>query len=393
MRFMISNSKYHGVACEPDQLESIDNGVPENFVVSRDQNGETLSLYRDPAWDMTVYGATAKWKFDTWHQSNPDALSEQLTNEIKAIFWMAIFAPECRDRYHGKKISSFSGFLSCLRSLAKIAHYCGTSLADAHTSPRFQVALKTSTIAYLEGSENPANAIALRSLLKVVRAIRGKYSAQPDWEIVPEDDFDEWMKRLAGYGKIKQKNAKRTPLIPSRICANLITGIESEMDKLAPHLDNFISLYRGIYSDPKIWCNNRKAIANNVIRIRQNGTIVERPGPDARYLTIKETLEKYGLYDFLEEENIRCNLDALKQYLTAQRYLASLFVFLFTGMRHSEVIVMPYECYSEMQIPHFGKVSFIFSHTKKMEPNHYSDALAWVTSPVVLKAIKRRFST
>jgi hypothetical protein len=171
--------------------------------------------------------------------------------------------------------------------------------------------------------------------------------------------------------------------------ANLISGIEEKLDKVRPHLDGLVSLFEALYSDPELWCDKDNDKIINKHRIKGSG----RPWPIKSretnvLLTREETLQKFNLAGFLKSESITFDVKKLLNYLKTVADMARVLLFIFTGMRKSEQLVMPFDCYKELDIPNFGGVSFLFSHTTKMAQDNYSGIVQWVTDPVAKKALE-----
>ena len=372
----------------PDRLEELSEEVPKNFIISRNKDGSVCSIFNDDIWDFRALGARSPFNFLSWHNGIQDTLSILITQEIKTITWLAMFNPSVAKK--GKKPGSYASFLTAIRSLAKIAYRCGTSLENAHMEPRFQVALKAS-FASLNGDTTIR--FHSTSLKEVIRCCytsihNSECSDLARWRIIPDEDYGEWSSRLAKVDRIQRDNAQRTPLIPTRILSSLLTEIEKELDKVIPYLDKLINFFEEIYQNPRLFCDDSRMLYKNKKRIAATGRTFSSEVVKASDLVgRKETLVRFQLEIFLHAEGVPNELEAITNFLVHKRLLASIFIFLYTGMRSSELKVMPYKCYKQVEIPSFGDVSCIFSHTRKIEQDHYSKLLPWVTSPIVKKAL------
>ena len=373
----------------PGRIESLGSGIPSDFIISRNQDGSIKSIFSDPIWDMRMYGAQGPFYFESWHRGEKDDLSQTLTHEIQTILWMAMFNPWIAKK--GKKINSYNNVLTCLRTLAKMAYRIGTTLENAHLNPKFQAALKASAASVIEDGAERVQIQSLKIIIKcchTAKHLKDSGYAFP-YRIVSESEYDQWLVRLKVARNDLSDESKRTPLIPVRILANLISGIEKELENLRPHLDGFVSLFEAIYSDQKLWCDRDSNIRFNINRIKKSGRTWPNKSQNTNViLTKEETLQQFHLDEFLKSENISFNLQPICSYFKRAFEMARILLFIFTGMRASEQRVMPFDCYKELDIPNFGGVSFLFSHTTKMAQDNYSGIVQWVTAPIAKMAVE-----
>jgi len=375
----------------PDRIKKVSESVPADFVVSRSLDGRPLSQFKDHSWDLTPYGAKHIFYFDNWQKGNFDQLSETLTNEIKTISWLAQWNPNCVVE-RTEKASTHRSMVSTLKSLAHIAYYCGCTLESAHASPKFQAALKESIISTIDDSPSAElawQAVHVKKLLRVCRIAANDPECRklPKWKIVPDEDYDLWIKRLSQFRKYQVENGKRTPLIPTRIMAVMLKGIEGKLDTILPFLADLVGFYTAIYRDPRIWCDSRTDFNNNKRRIKDLGVPLPEYNRGSKKVTRADTLRSYGIEGFIDSLGCTHDLRQIGDHLSLFKYFAIMFIHLYTGMRRSEVAVMPFFCHKEINVPSLGETSVIFSYTTKLEVTNYSKLRPWVTSPCVEKAI------
>jgi hypothetical protein len=336
-----------------------------------------------------MYGAQARFYFEAWHKDEKDDLSKTLTHEIKTITWMAMFNPWIAKK--GKKVNSYSGLISCVIALAKVAYRIGTTLENAHLNPKFQAALKAGVASVIDDGSVRLQVRPIKSVIRCCHAAQ-HYEDSANvfpYRIVPESEYDQWLVRLSVAFHASSHKSKRTPLIPVRILANLIIGIEKELDKVRPHLDGLVNLFEAIYSNPNIWCDRDTDVYKNNQRIKKSGRLRHTQSQAASVAyTKEETLQQFNLDGLFKSENISFDVRNISSYLKQVFDLASTLFFIFTGMRSSEQRVMPFDCYEELDIPNFGNVSFLFSHTTKMAQDNYSGIVQWVTDPIAKKAVE-----
>lgn len=375
---------------EPDRIEEIRTEIPEDFIVSRSIGGEALSRFKDDAWDFTPYGAPSIFYFAAWQAREFDQLSRVITDEIKTIFWLSMFNPRIAINKN-KKASSYSAFNLALRAIATIAYHCKTPLILAHLNLKFQAALQSS---FLLSSEDTKK-VTLHHSKQIKEIVRVCHTAAhdnfcdrlPHWKIIPEDRYDDWFKRLNAASKFIHINQKKTPLIPARIMALLLEESEKELDDALPYMEKLVDFFEAIFENPNLFCDNKNHAANATTRIKRSG----RPKPSysaSQFVSKEETLKHFGIGSYLQQKDISWTMPAIGSHLARLQSLSAVIIHLYSGMRHSEVAALPYECSQVIHIPDFGNVNILLSHTKKLASTNYSTMLPWVTSPVTKKAVR-----
>lgn len=374
----------------PDRIDHIGQSVPADFVISRGVSGQPLSLFKDHAWDLTPYGATHIYYYHNWQKGDFDQLSETITHEIKTISWLSQWNPNCKERY--EKPSTHRSAVSTLKSLAQIAHYCGCTLEKAHTSPRFQAALKESVVSTID--DLPAGAMSwqavhLKQILRICRLAANDPACKemPEWKIVPDEDYESWIKRLSQFRKHQVENGRRTPLIPTRIMAATLTGVERKLDAILPCIHSLVNFFTVIYRDPLLWCDDKSDLNNNKKRLKRLGISFPKYPRGAECVSKAETLGRFGLDEYFNFLGPNPKLGYIADHLSLIKYHAIMLIHLYSGMRKSEVAVMPFSCYREVSIPELGEACLLFSYTTKLEKTNYSELKPWVTSPIAKKAV------
>ena len=373
----------------PDRLESLEHGIPKGLVMSRNNDGSTLSVFGDDTWDMRNYGANSPWSFTSWHVGErDDYLYQTLKEEIKTAFWLVCFNSQVAS---DRATNSYVKDLVMLRKLAKLCHRVGVSFGEAADSSQFQAALRASIVSMAEGGEalSGYTAGSISHRLNHFHAMHHNPDVARHVNVplfVPEADLQDVCAIAHKVQLEVVRNQKQTPLIPTRILANLLTGIEKRLADLEPHLDNILQFAKAL-RNPAYWCSNSQQYTSNRRRIGHSGRWCDaEPYAVGR----KETLELFGLSEWAANLDLleSPNLNVIKAYLKTSQLMASILVHAYTGMRHSEVIVMPYLAYVEHDIPHFGKAGFIISHLKKFAGDNYSDTLLWATGGLAKRAVQ-----
>jgi len=374
---------------KPDRTETIEGGIPQNYVLSRSLDGTPLSTFADNTWDFTPYGAQSKWSFDSWNKGERDELHLILQEEIKTILWLSMFNPSLNSSRAGG-INSFSSRVTLLRALANMAYRLNTSLLIAAESPQFQVALRSSiTSATHTRAFSGPQASPLSLLLRDLHSMAHQDDIALNIKlpiIVPESSMEDLLILARRSYHEAEDNRKQTPLIPTRILANLISGCEKKLSEIEPLLKNILDFVDGIKSNPLLWCDDGLNYQSNLKRINSKQTATWGALKESA-VGKEETVERYELTGFFKKWNIN-DLKSFQAVLKKHQLLASILVHAYTGMRKSEIKVMPYKSYIEHEVPHFGKVGFIVSHLKKFSVDNYSEALLWVTGGPIESIIK-----
>lgn len=383
-----------GSTPQPDTTNLTGKNIDPNFVISRTADGSTLSTFGMDEWNLKVYGTKYVWNFTTWHQGEKDELFHIIKNEIKTLLWLLMFSPWVMNG--GKsttKAGSYTSHHSLLRSLAKIAYRLHTPLESAHKNAQFQVALKASLASSFEDISIERNASIFGKFLSDTHTLFNHEETSPftNLLIVPKEELHEWRIRCNKKSHDLARNKKQTPLIPTRILANLIEGCEAHLKAVEPHLDNLIEFINAIYADELLFCDNSQHYDSNVKRLNTIGYAITSNGfrkIKAKIISKDMTISRFNLEAFFAEQDLIPDLKELKAALAITQGIAATLVLAYTGMRKSEALVMPYKCYQEIEIPNFGNAPCVISHTEKFAADNYSNSMLWVAGKPAKLAIE-----
>lgn len=376
----------------PDQIERITmRGIDPETVTARNLAGEVVSRFRDDNWDCRAYGQNCPFHFASWWDESKhgymDELARTLTDEIKLIHWLLQNNTTANGgRSRGR--ATLRDVVSPLKGIAKIAYRLGLTLEEAEHESDFQVALKTSITASAVGFNNHDTLNILLSDLAHFQSVSNIRCAVP--RLVPEDALHDTQSLLQRLKKKKLAKKEQTPLIPVRLFAMLITGALEQLNALEPHLPKLEEFIKAVYADPYLYNDGYIDFRNNITRIK-------RLYPDcdfASYLTARdswvsrdETLRRYGLRELFVAHDID-SVRAIAGFITHHQVLCVMLIHAFSGMRQSEVRVMPYEPVIHQAARGFGDLPVFVSHLKKFEQANYSRALTWATSKEGVYAVR-----
>ncbi|MEL0167150.1 MAG: hypothetical protein VW877_03395 [Pseudomonadaceae bacterium] len=376
----------------PDQIGRVSvEGVDPEFITGRNVAGEVVSRFKDDSWDCRAYGLRAPFHFSSWwNESNRgpmNSLARVLTDEIKLVHWlMQNTSTASGGRSRGG--AYMATLLVMLNGVAKIAYSLGISLVEAEKSDKFQVALKSS----LSGS-----ARGFRSFDRWGPFLKdlAHFSEDPDIgcrvpRLVPQESLSDVLGLVMKMVKKADSEQEQTPLIPTRILAALITNTLGQIENIEPYLPKIEAFIKSVYSDPYLMVDGRYDWKDNVKRVCR--VYKDRSFPSHSEIKLEcvskdETLIRYGLREFFAEHSITSFGD-LKLFITRYQTLCVILIHAFTGMRSSELQVMPYEPVAHAAAKGYGDLPVLVSHLKKFEQQNYSRALTWATSQEGVYAVR-----
>lgn len=375
-----------------DQIERIlMPGIDPETVTARNIAGEVVSRFGDDTWDYRAYGQRSPFYFATWWDESKrgpmDKLARILTDEIKLIQWLQqnnSTANGSRSRGQATALQS----VSSLKGIAKIAHGLGITLHEAEHSAKFQVALKTSIAAAEVGFKAHNTLSGIFADLAHFQSASNIDCAVP--RLVPEDALHDVQALLKRLKYKKQEKREQTPLIPTRLFAMFITRALEQLKALEPHLPKFEAFIKAIYADPYLLTDGYNDWRNNIVRIKRlypNRTFPGYSTAKSGLVSSAETQRRYGLRELFVAHDID-SIRNMQKFISHHQVLCVMLIHAFSGMRYSEVEVMPYEPVIHQSAKGFGDLPVLVSHLKKFEKANYSRALTWATSKEGVYAVE-----
>lgn len=376
----------------PDTVEEIKSvGIDPEFVIARSTQGVVLSRFKDDQWDYTPYGAAYKIVFDSSWDSQKgmmDPLARTLTDELKIIHWLSGFETTS-NAGRSRGMSHLLSVMMPLRALVKMCHLLGITLAEAEHSAQFQVALRTSIANAVEGFNNLTQLGGLLKDLSYWQSVEGIACSVP--RIVPEADLSDVLALIQKTDKLKKSKINPTPLVPTRLFGKVIGGALDQLKAAEPYLPRLEALIQAVYADPLLWSIDNNSYQNSVKRVKRVYPDKTFPTWENRtgVPTIREAmLERFGLADYAEHRRLK-SLKDIEKHTTHLQAVCALLIHAFTGMRQSEVQVMPYEPVVHPVARGFGDVPVLVSHLKKFtRKGNYSRPLVWATAEQGLYAVR-----
>lgn len=373
----------------PDQIERVTmGGIDPETVTARNLAGEVVSRFRDDSWDCRAYGQKSTFNFATWwDESKRGSMNRRariLTDEIKLIHWLLQNNTTANGgRSRGQ--ATLREVMSPLKGIVKIAYRLALTLEEAEHYSDFQVALKTSITTSAVGFNNHDTLNILLSDLAHFQSVSNIQCEVP--RLVPEDALHDTQSLLQRLKKKKLTKKEQTPLIPARLFAKLITGALDQLNVLEPHLPKLEAFIKAVYADPNLFCGNYVERKNNISRAKRLYPDREFSLDKSMWVSKVETLKRYGLCELFAAHDID-SIRGVAKLITHYQVLCVMLIHAFSGMRKSEVCVMPYEPVIHQAAKGFGDLPVFVSHLKKFEQANYSRALTWATSKEGVYAVK-----
>lgn len=376
----------------PDKTEYLGKkGVDPNYVISRDKDGRALSRFKDQKWDLRVYGAKQTFNFENWWDAKSegpmDALALKLTNEIKTLFWLSMFETTA-NAGHPRGLGHLYQIQTILRAIAKMAYSLKIALTEADGSAQFQVTLRSS-IANVAQGFTPLT--PLMALLQDVAFWHQLKTIECDVaRIVPEAELTQVLRIIQKKAQTRRDKFEHYPLIPTRLLGKIIGGAKEQLKNAEPYLLRLEAFIKAVNADPNLFLSRKRSYANNLKRVKKiypdysiqtlNETKVQR-------LSEFKTLELFGLAIYAEQVGLN-NIKSIYSHVSHLQVLCIFLIHAFSGMRKSEVQVMPFDPIVHTEAKGFGSLPVLVSHLEKFtQRGNYSRPLAWATSEEGLYAV------
>ncbi|PHS63686.1 MAG: hypothetical protein COB09_10605 [Thalassobium sp.] len=377
----------------PDTIDNIPHtGIDPDFVISRSRDGDVLSRFKDDVWDYRPYGAISPFYLASWwsdiSEGPMDELARQITDEIKTLHWMTAFETTT-NASRSRGLGALVNLPQILKAIAKIAYVLKTPLTKAHQNSKFQVALRTSISTSDKGF---GHVYTLYGLFKDTAYWQHVDSIQCEIpRLVPEDKLGDILILVYKIRKTQLSKREQTPLIPTRIMGMLIENALQQIRAAEPYLDKVEVFIKAVYADPTLLADTR-------LDYHERLTTVRRMYPDSAHPPVSKleralspkvvTLEKFGLSECAKIFGLP-SLTNFKNCITKLQTMCALVIHAFTGMRSSEVQVMPFEPIIHQAAKGFGELPVLVSHLKKFsQTGNFGRALVWATSEEGIFAVK-----
>lgn len=350
-------------AIAPDTYIFNSNLIPDdNFVVSRDKDGNTVSVYGDASWDRTPYSSNGKsaWlRFPFWRLKSMDSLQASIHKDAK---WMMFIMMWYRTGIPLSQ-SVLQRHSLFLQFLAEYCYAKNISFVDFFNNIKeiedFANSNKDKT--YL------SNLSIFLSELRKIPLEFNKYN------IASPKKFSFLKENIS----IRTQNLKQTVPLPTRIYSELIANINKEVEKYLNISDSVFTLISKYIASPFY------GRSNSVIQKHNFKNPDDKVEKQPSFL---EILSEHGLEEYFKRNELALKTPGLSYLISNIQFLLKLQIHIFTGMRDSEVDNLPYDCL-EKKVANGISHYLVKGYTTKFN-NGLRKEVYWVTSKEGYNAIK-----
>lgn len=348
MKLFDANLSLPDEARPPDQWEdNYENTLQLESVISRDREGNVVSIVGDFVWDWTPYdpnGQRSSIYFYYW--GNPRATvdpSEVTPSRIARIrelqyLMVRLIYREGRQLLGGRTLRQNLGVLL---HIARFAESRSCSIRDILTSRDDLDAL----IQILPRTAAQGLIAWLSFLAKIEEDGRlGYLVAKP-----------RRLRQLQKKAEEYQQSLKQHAAIPSRIYASIINELSSELDDIEAHKERLISALRASITE----------------REYDREDADDRLGP--------ALVRRYGLEEYISRRGFTHSLKGISATVTEIFRVCKLQIHAFTGMRDGEARHLPFHCMATERRLHGRSHSLVVGVTTKLEGGRARRA-KWLTT-------------
>lgn len=378
----------------PDEID-IGSHIEDEFVISR-AGSRVISNFGSDKWDLSCYNAR-RIIFDFQGIAKKgDALGRKIVREVKVITFMMLFSGVKVASRIQVKAHSVKRFHSVIMEIAKSAYSIGVTLSEAHKSDEFLMALKSSIVSLDSARKLGAIKILLEYLSRANYQDDLKSYGIP--LLVPNDQLKDIVAMINKLSNENSTEPQRTPLIPTRILAELITACEELIEKTAPQLNGVLELVNRVYNDPEVSpayaiSLDTPSAAHSSFKARK-AMKVKRGARDVwswkiekhNAISFKDAATELNCHEIVSEDRFGIpGFKSLKEYLSSVRKAGEILIHAFTGMRSHEVLVLPFDFFGILEISGLDPIPVIKSFTSKVDAKNYGENTIWVTSKRISK--------
>ena len=316
--------------CMPDSHESNkdDYQYPgDDFVISRDNDGNVVSRYGQEIWNLTPYSTLGPCQINYVSWSNEkSSLKRKISQELRCLFYSIL--------YHSKKsitVGTVRSHVIDLRRIAKLSLAANCTIAESSSSKLFLFELKKS----LSFTSEP-----LRLLQEMISFI--------------------------------PKSSNQVPIIPSKIYSKLINKIQNTLAEFLDVSDSIQQLFEiRTLKDASFGLSH---VTSRVLgNLHQNSKIFA----DA---LVELSIDKYCVRNNIYDNG---NLYA---HLSQIQLACKWYIHIYSGMRDTEARTLPYDTL-EVITSLDGQTYILNGYTSKLTGEGAIQSY-WITSIEVKVAIK-----
>lgn len=319
----------------------------EDFVVSKNHEGEAISFYGDLIWDFTSYhpdGKPSSLLFIFWDQGNLTNTRKKLIDEIKHIFYILIWL---RDK-NPLSIGTLRNYLTIVRQVAKFAENKNCSLKEVIGN----------SLIFLEFIRSQNSGWFIETFSSLLILLNASSYQKLAIKIVEPKLIRQLQKQNKQYRLSLNQHAP----IPSRIYSEMLKNLILYLDDWEQISNELLQLLIECYQY-KLNCGKKY--------------------PNYQFILNKVS---EPLKNFLILHSGKFSLRGMNNLLTETQCLCKILIQAFTGMRDDEALYLPYQCLKEI---HSGDKKHFLIQGRTTKFNHgQAKATQWVTSLDGVRAVK-----
>ncbi|MGJ0495081.1 hypothetical protein [Aliarcobacter cryaerophilus] len=298
----------------------------DNFIISRNNNGEILSVYNDNLWDLTPYapGLNQSYKFHFYKNLK----DKKNISEFKKLFFlmMVIGSPFRNEIY---SVTTLSQSYKILSSIAEFAESINKRLyqvlEDTNQLTKFISKYKdrskylcrlTSILLFLEKADNNLTGISFKK----------------------DEELLRYLRKIA-YNESLNNN--QTALIPSRIFIESIKERWIQINELEKDIHNLTSFMLKIINC-KYFAASKKF---KTIEYKNNENFIEWDN----------AIKKYQLSKLFKKYKVN-NKFKLRKFVRQIQGTCNHLIHAYTGMRRTEVLSLKVNCLRKIDDNKYARI-------------------------------------
>jgi len=332
----------------PDEyyIESKKATPDNNFIISKDKAGTTLSIYCDDVWDLTPYRTTnnvSKLYFSF--------IDEEQREDSKWIIFMMVYLSN-HNNYSRLSVSTIHTYLKTVRTISKYSISNSISISTTIESEQHLAKL-------VSQCKSKYSLSALPSILNNILYLGSDISGFTPIE-------HTFILKIKSQLSLISKD-KQFPVIPPRILSNYISFLQDHITLIQKYKNEIETLIERRYNYP---------VGNFFKRLKYHDKNNEYPS----YIGLSKI---YNLDTLSSKYNLH-SISSLSNYLARTQDCCKTLIHIYSGMRKSEAFSLKIDClqYEKSDI---GKTYRLLGQTSKLIGQIKNET--WITSDEIDGAI------
>lgn len=330
--------------------------IPEDFVISRDKNGNIISRYKDDTWDFTPYRSNPA-EYSKLNFNSRINNKENIKIAKRLIMLLLLFGS-------GNKNSKYSVGTICDYFKNAIVPLSDYSISN-DISITYLLESNDHLIALIKTKKNRkrSKVITMTSLLSFLDSMDNTIS------LINFKRDKKVFNVLQDIRKSPDVQTTQTILIPSRILNESLKQRWKQISYIEKHMNGILSFLNDYINTDRFAANTHK------VRLSKN----KHPKDTTDW---EMAVDKYDLNNLFQTYNIKSRIN-FRGFLAKIQGTCKHLIHAYTGMRNGEVLNMQTNCLSTVDSS--GNICHIISTTSKLEGTNITTK--WVTSKEIIRVI------